>query len=380
MFRKVPFFAAIACLNLGLGWPAARAEGPAVRLEDTEDLVETVELELGEQRVISAEGVRSYSEGTRGVVDVKLTRDGKQFVLVAASAGTTSLLFLLMNGKDRQMRVTVRDPNQPLVPQNGAPSVERAENIRLDFYFVELSRSYGHQVGIRYPSTIQGGTFSAGYDFLTQSFSGATAVVENQALLRLDVAQSRGFLKVRRQAAVITENGRPAKLTGGGEVNVAVTGGISSTLQSITYGSEIQVLPRFDARSGRIEVELEADVSDLSDDRGTGVPGRTRSTLKTAVNLTLGQVIVLGGLSSETEVRNQSGLPFLSQIPILGALFRTHRNERSETESLIFIVPSVIDSPSDEVRRQLGQALESYTKFHGERIHLETLRAEGGPK
>jgi pilus assembly protein CpaC len=336
--------------------------------------VEDLELELGEQRVISAEGVRSYSEATRGVVDVRLTRDAKQFVLVAASPGTTSLLFLMNNGRERHLRVKVADPSAKLLQPEGAVSVQRAENIRLDFYFVQLDKSYSHRIGPVYPTSIQGGTLSASYDFLTQSFTSATAVVEDQALLRLDVAEASGWVKVLRQAAVITANGQPAKFYGGGEVNVAVTGSLSTNIQSITFGSAIQVLPRFDRESGRIEIELEAEVSDLTDDRGTGVPGRSRSTLKTLVNLSLGQVIVLGGLSASSELEARGGLPFLSQIPILGALFRSQAAERSQTDNLVFIAPSVVDTPTALVRRQLDEAFAIYTRFRGQKAVQAQLR------
>jgi pilus assembly protein CpaC len=308
-------------------------------------------------------------------VDVKLTRDAKQFVLVATAPGKTSLLFLLNDGKDRHVNVVVADPMAKLAPTPGTFTVDRMENIRLDFYFVALNRSYGHQIGLGYPSAIQGGTFGASYDFLTQSFTSATAVVEDQALLRLDMAQATGWARVLRQAAVITRNGQPATFSGGGEVNVAVPGGLASTIQSITYGSDIQVLPRFDRESGRLEVEVEAEVSDLTDDRGTGIPGRSRSVLKTLVNVNLGQVIVLGGLSAASETQGQSGVPFLSQIPVLGALFRTHAAQRDQTDSLVFIVPSVVDTPPGEARRQLGAALETYAKFRGEKKVQEGLRA-----
>lgn len=336
-----------------------------------------LELKLGEQRVISSDGVRSYSEATPGIVDVRLTRDAKQFVLVAASAGTTTLLFLMNNGREKHLKVTVVDPDAKPASSELDLSVLRAENIRLDFYFVQLDKSYSHRIGPVYPTSIQGGTFAASYDFLTQSFTSATAVIQDQALLRLDVAEASGWVKVLRQAAVITANGQPAKFYGGGEVNVAVTGSLSTNIQSITFGSAIQVLPRFDRESGRIEIELEAEVSDLTDDRGTGVPGRTRSTLKTLVNLSLGQVIVLGGLSAASELQARGGLPFLSQIPILGALFRSQAAEKSQSDNLIFIAPSVVDAPSAVVRRQLDEALSSYARYRGQKsVQAELRRRE----
>lgn len=341
--------------------------------------VEEVRLEVGQQKVLSADGVRSYSEGTRGVVDVRLTRDAKQFVLVAVKEGATTVLFLMMDGSERHVRVIVGDGGELLVQASSDTIVvTKAENIRLDFYFVQLDRSYRHQLGPAYPQSATIGPFSSEFDFLTQSFTSATAVVENQALLRLDIAQTTGWAKLMRQAAVITQNGQAAKFLGGGEVNIPVVGSLTTGIHKIEFGSTLQVLPRYDSETGRLQIELGADVSDLTDDRGSGVPGRLISSLQTIVNVELGQTIVLAGLSAQSELRSQSGLPFLSQIPILGHLFSTHRRDSSEIENVIFIVPSVIDTPSAETRAVLADALSTFESYRGKPAGLARLRAKRG--
>lgn len=355
---------AVLVMALGLVAPSSLAQtnsGTALAVSDAKELT----IQVGEQRVLSAEGVRSYSEGKRGIVEVRLTRDAKQFVLVATQPGSTTVLFLLNDGREEHVRVTV----EPVPGQGGEGGlvVPRAENIRLDFYFVQLDRGYRHQLGPSYPSSVTAGTFSAEFDFLTRSLNSATAVVEDQALLRLDIAQTNGWAKLLRKAAVITENGQPAEFSGGGEINVPVQGGLGTGIHSIQYGSSIDVLPKYDASSGRLELEIAANVSDLTDDRGSGVPGRLVSNLKTIVNLELGQTIVLAGLTAKTEVQSQTGLPFLSQIPILGHLFGTHRSEKNQSENVVFIVPSVVDMPGPEAKLALDEALGAYVSYEGKR-------------
>lgn len=351
-------------LAFALYAPASFAEtqsGAAMAVADAEELT----IQVGEQRVLSAEGVRSYSEGKRGIVEVRLTRDAKQFVLVASQPGSTTVLFLMNDGREEHVRVTV----EPIPGQGGEGGlvVPRTENIRLDFYFVQLDRGYRHQLGPSYPTSITAGTFSAEFDFLTRSLNSATAVVEDQALLRLDIAQTSGWAKLLRKAAVITENGQPAEFAGGGEVNIPVQGGLGTAIHAIQYGSAIDVLPKYDASSGRLELQIVANVSDLTDDRGSGVPGRLVSNLKTVVNIELGQTIVLAGLTAQSEVQSQTGLPFLSQIPILGHLFGSHRSESNQSENVVFIVPSVVDMPGPEARLALDEALGAYVSYEGKR-------------
>ncbi len=319
-------------------------------------------LNVAEQHVISAEGVRSYSEGKRGIVDVRLTRAADQFVLVGQKPGRTTLLFIMEDGSQRQLLIEVVDPNQSTASDL---SVEELDNIRLDFYFVQLNRSNDLQIGLAYPQSVSLGAFSGGFDFLTQRFESATAVVQDQALLRLDMAQSGGWAKLMRKAAVITENGKVTSFSGGGEVNIPVIGQLTSGIHAIEYGSTIEVLPRYDVESGRIQISLTAEVSDLTDDRGSGAPGRVTSTLNTVVNLELGQAVVLAGLSSESQMRSRGGVPGLSQIPILGWLFGNERRAHQAFDNVIFIVPTVVDATSAEARERIAEAFSAYKDFHG---------------
>ncbi len=347
-------------------WPAsaeAQQYEPSAGLGERD--VEHIALRLAEQTVLSAKGVRSYSEGTTGVVDVRLTRTGDQFVLVGQQVGVTTLLLMMSDGSEKHFRIEVSDeqPAESLWDQR----VPRQENVRLDFYFVQVTRSHDLDVGLRYPSSLNLGALSAGFDFLTQRFEAATAIVEDQALLRLDMAQARGWAKLLRKAAVITENGKRAVFFGGGEVNIAVQGTLATGIHTIDFGSTINVLPRYDGESGRIQVELSADVSDLTDDRGSGAPGRIRSTLNTVVNLELGQAVVLAGLTADSKLQTRAGVPGLSQIPILGLLFGSHRVRESRADNVVFIVPTVMESASAETKKRIDTAVRLFEEYDGKK-------------
>lgn len=344
--------------------------------------LEELSLGIGQQRVISAEGVRSYSEGSRGIVDVRLTKDGRQFVLVGLKPGKTSVLFLLLDGRERHLLLHVEGPDGEKL-EVGEGRIERRENIRLDFYFVQLDRSEQSQLGMRAPPSLSLGSMNAQFDFLSQSFQSASAVVEDQALFRLDLAQTTGFAKLMRQAAVMTENGRQATFSGGGEVNIPVQGSLSTGIHRIAFGSSIQMLPKYDRDTNRLEIELSAEVSDLTDDRGSGAPGRTTSTIHTVVNLELGQAVVLAGLSSASEMRSQGGVFGLSQIPVLGLFFGSRSVHTQSSDNVIFIVPTVLDTPRSDAREKIRSALNAYVKDTGREetrkqihhiVHPEPLR------
>ena len=110
---------------------------------------------------------------------------------------------------------------------------------------------------------------------------------------------------------------------------------------------------------------MHADVSELDSDNGTGVPGRITANLDTRVNLELGQSLILAGLTARNERRSKTGLPVLSQIPILGVFFGSHASAESESENIVIIVPSVVDAVSMQDRERVNAALKSYTEFSG---------------
>ena len=269
---------------------------------------EALELEVGEQKVISSDNVQSYSEGTRGVVDVRLTKDATQFIVVGLREGTSTLLFLMNDGSERHYRMTVKDPNTQKVEKKDPGAVEARDNIRLDFYFVQLSKRSGYQIGVGWPSSF-GATANAAFDAKVGALDSATVVISNQALPRLDMGQSSGWAKITRQAAVVTANGEKAAVAGGGEVNIAIKSAMTTGIQKIPYGSQLEVAPQYDSHTGRIDLRLHADVSELDDDQGTGVPGRTTATLDTVVNLEIGQSLIVGGLTSKSERSSKTGFP-----------------------------------------------------------------------
>jgi type II secretory pathway component GspD/PulD (secretin) len=107
-------------------------------------------------------------------------------------------------------------------------------------------------------------------------------------------------------------------------------------------------------------------VSDLTDDSGTGIPGRNVSKLSTVVNLDLGKSLVLAGLDSKSESRSQRGLPGLSRIPIVGGLFGSHGRRSEQVKNLLFIVPTVVQAVPAREKSFVEETLRVYESFDGD--------------
>jgi pilus assembly protein CpaC len=394
-------------------------------LRQTEEL----NLSVGENKTLSAASVRSFSEGAKGVADVRLTPDSSQFVIVGQKPGSTTLLLIRKDGTEvnyainvfqraiqsvehellqllsgttgvRVRRVGARffieggvstepelkriehiaalfpDQVESLVVLGGA-AAERKLNLRVDFIFVQFDKSKGYQVGVNMPSSIGGpgiARFDATHDFLAGAFSSAQAQIVNQPLPGLDLAASRGWAKVLKHSTVITANGSEAKFSTGGEQNYVVSTGFTASLTQISFGTDVVVLPRFDPVSRELEIRLESVVSDLTPPvgGGTNLPGRNLSKLNTLVSLKLGQSIVLSGIRSRSQRHSVTGVPLLSQIPLIGLLFGSHGDSQEEVEGAIYVVPSVIESIPRGAQEIVDEALGQYNEFHGDLSDVKT--------
>lgn len=248
-----------------------------------------------------------------------------------------------------------------------AAIVQRRDNIQLDIYFVQLAENYNHQLGVGWPTTLganYGLNLAWNGNVGPGSPSTTSATLAVQVLPRLDFLQASGWARVMRHASVVTANGEEAALDGGEEFNVLASSGIQANLQSVRAGADLVVTPRYDPESELLDLTLNVRMSDLSQTAG-GVPGRLYADVRTTVNMEIGQSLIIGGLVSDSQSETRTGLPFLSQIPIIGALFGTHQNRRNYSQTVMFVVPSVLDNVREHARARIGEALETYWEFHG---------------
>ena len=359
---RVGFASLVVIVCAALGAPARAQMGPRGPRDTT-----TFKLEVGEQQVLPATGVKSYSEGTPGVIDVRLTGDASRFVVVGTNQGTTTLLMLMFDGTEKLYNFQVGNP--AAAPALAAPAnslaVKPLATIRLDLYFVQIDRKSSLDVGMSVPAAVGFFNLDYGYNLVAGVAGNKTAVIGSQFQPQLDMAQSRGWAKLNRHVTVITTNGQPASFDSGGEFNTTAASSFGQSVLSIKFGSKLSVVPRYDVETGRIELKVTAEISDLAAS-GTAIPGRSVSSVQTVSNLALGESLAVGGLSSTTSSRTRTGLPWLSQIPVIGLLFGKQTDTSNDTENLVFISPSVVDPLKPARAREfLAGAIQQFNDYTG---------------
>lgn len=262
--------------------------------------------------------------------------------------------------------------------------------VRLDFFFVQYERNASYAVGLAWPDSI-GGNASAGtftnpagsgqilqsnltYDFIARTPTAAQASVVNQPLPRLDIASRHGWAKVLKQATVLTSNGAEATFDSGGEQNFFSASGLTATLAKIHFGTNVTVLPRFEQNSKDVEVKLTADVNDLTPPAASStLPGRSTTKLSTLVTLKLGQALVLSGIRTRNRRHDVIGLPGLSEIPILSLFFSSNRDDLTDVEGAVFIIPSVVETVPKSSVEIVKNALATFSDYSGEIDQVNTF-------
>ncbi len=172
----------------------------------------------------------------------------------------------------------------------------------------------------------------------------------------LEALASNNLVSILAEPNLTTMSGEAASFLAGGEFPIPVpTGGASGTVgvEFKQFGVSLAVVPTV-IGPGKISLRIRPEVSEpdptLGLDVGTGrVFGVSTRRAETTVELGSGQSFAIAGLLSNKVTDSLASLPWLGELPILGALFRSSRFTRHETELVIIVTPYLVrpvDSPA----------------------------------
>jgi general secretion pathway protein D len=119
--------------------------------------------------------------------------------------------------------------------------------------------------------------------------------------------------------------------------------------------------------TGVVTMVINQQVSDPTPTTTSGIqsPSFDNKSIQTQITVQDGDTIAIGGIISETNTLNSSGIPLLHRIPYLGVLFGTHSYSKSRSELIIFMTPRVIydsnqmSDATDELKSRLKDLKKS---------------------
>jgi type II secretory pathway component GspD/PulD (secretin) len=299
--------------------------------------------------------------------------DGKEIGFVIEDFRTNSLI------------VTDMASNMPKIAALIATLDRPAAQVILEVEMLDVSKNVVDKLGVDWTNA---GAFGMGiipathvskfpFGSLAETFTGKSGVTTNDDVgvlsfnslsLILDFLRTQTDTKYLARPRILTLNNETAEIkistneVIGETVTFSDTGAVNSrTAERTETGVMLRVTPQIDVEQGEILMFLTPKVIEAAESAFNGLGGasyrdpETRGT-KSLVRVKDGETVVLGGLIRNQMAITETKLPFLSDIPVMGGLFRHKNKSRDvERELLIFITPKIVRDYAEQDLVRLSQ-------------------------
>jgi pilus assembly protein CpaC len=272
----------------------------------------------------------------------------------------------------RVLEVAQQFSEAPLI---NALSVRSPQQVALEVRVLEASRSIGRDLGINWVGRSTNGNVSTsgsrvqvGVDETTGglvSVLGTGASVAQQGALPfgtliakvletagiridtiIDALEGKGLVRRLAQPNLTTISGETARFHVGGEVPIQTAisnaGGVATSTDYRPFGVRLEFVPTV-LDNTRVNLRVMTEVSDIDNTINVnGNPGFTSRRAEAVIELRDGQSFAMAGLLENVDTRDISQLPWLGQVPMLGALFRSTSFQKRETDLVIVVTPRLV--------------------------------------
>jgi pilus assembly protein CpaC len=263
-------------------------------------------------------------------------------------------------------------------------TISGTKQVMLQVRFAEVSRSASSALGVNYnfasgaflggsnvgqvnPSNrmLESGTVGTTPPFNGVGLNGATPVNPSVTLYGagqignfyfeyfVNALRQNNLLRVLAEPNLIATSGETASFLAGGEFPVPVTqggggaGGVAVTVEYREFGVRLKFTPVI-LGDGKIRLKVAPEVSDLDFTtavrfNGFVIPGLTSRKVETTIDLGDGQSFAIAGLLHNSVTATKDVTPLLGDLPIIGALWRSVRYQRKETELVVLVTPHLVD-------------------------------------
>jgi pilus assembly protein CpaC len=342
--------------------------------------------------------VSVYGEGKAivGVFDVEVTYDVARLAAEIRRVAGGGIRVSSVNGRimlSGNAHDAATLDRVVVIARQFAPDIINAvqvlspQQVVLEVRFVEATRQAGRALGIQWNAFGQNtlanignrvpardlpvprdAILSAGVLGTSTAPFGFLFGMMNKAGLTIDVAlnalEERGLIRSLAQPNLVALSGDTASFLAGGEFPILVPQALGMvTIDYKKYGVGLAFTPTV-LRDGLINLKIDPEVSELDQSHpvtiaGYNIPPLIVRRASTTIELRDGQSFALGGLLQNKSTTAQEQLPWLGDVPVLGALFRSASYQKNETDLAIIVTPRLVrpSRPGDPVRTPLDNTL-----------------------
>ena len=270
-------------------------------------------------------------------------------------------------GQALETQSTAQAFNPGKLPPLDRTQLAGAQQVTLRVRIAEVSRTTIQQLGLNLNVLANPGSFVV--SLMTGSFLGQSAVSSLSTSLTgtgsttnfgqanvgvngarvnanalLNALQNEGLLNTLAEPNLTTLSGETAHFHAGGEVPIPVPQSFGvTTIQYKSFGVELGFTPTI-LPGDRIAMRVHPSVSEISSANsvtisGVSVPSFIERDAESNVEMASGETLAIAGLFQRNEQNDISKFPFLGDVPVLGAIFRSTAYQRDETELVILVTP-----------------------------------------
>ncbi len=293
--------------------------------------------------------------------------------------------------------------------------VAQPQQVLLEVRFVEASRTAGRQLGVQWNSFNRGtntrfignvgdnvssgqlpvtngkvggqangscgGGLNIGCDALTVSPFVSAGVLSGanpfgfivgkllgsgiEADILVNALETKGLARSLAEPNLVALSGDTASFLAGGEYPIPVPGAFGQiSVEYKRYGVSLAFTPTV-LSHGLINLKIEPEVSQLDTSNAVAVgtnitvPALTVRRANSTIELRDGQSFVLAGLLQNGSTADQQQLPWIGDVPVLGALFSSKAYQKEETDLIIIVTPRIVrpTRPGDVIKTPLDNTL-----------------------
>jgi pilus assembly protein CpaC len=232
-------------------------------------------------------------------------------------------------------------------------SVDSPQQVMLEVRFIEVSRNAGRALGVQWNVVSNGVNFSTGPAMAATNATpfgsllghilsgGTTADALVQAL------EDKGLARRLAEPNLVAMSGQTASFLAGGEFPFPIAQNLGQvSVEFKKFGVALNFTPLVLA-NGMINLKIEPEVSQIDTTTAIQtavgpVPSLVVRRASTNVELRDGQSFAVAGLMQRMSSDSARQLPWLGNVPVLGALFRSAAFEKNETELAIIVTPHLV--------------------------------------
>jgi len=243
-----------------------------------------------------------------------------------------------------------------IVAQYGSPAVINTitltggQQVNLEVRILEAQRDAGRDLGIQWggsvggvKTTINGGPNDPAAD--AASFSSfITSIISGGISLNATISalEAKHVVRTLADPNLTTLSGVNASFLAGGQVPIRTVDNNGNTALSFKdFGVRLVFQPVV-LDGDRIQIHLTPEVSGIGSFTSSGDPVFNTRTLDATVELRDGQSFSVAGLLQNDTQLSQNQLPWLGDVPILGALFKSSSFQKHETELVVIVTPRLV--------------------------------------